>query len=64
MRRIALALLFVLIAVLLAYRVAMPFTPLWIDLAFIGLCAVFLLVARVITRRRESKKVEQKPSSD
>jgi F0F1-type ATP synthase assembly protein I len=60
MRRVALGLLILLIALLLVYRFAMPFTPAWIDLLLIGLCVAFLLVVRVTM---DKGKEDAKPTS-
>jgi hypothetical protein len=52
-----------LIAVLLAaaaYRLVMPITPFWVDIAFIGFGLLFLLVLALFgkTRAGETKAIE------
>jgi membrane protein implicated in regulation of membrane protease activity len=50
MRQLGIALLILLAVALIAYRALMPFTPAWIDIAFIGVCVVFLILMRLAVR--------------
>lgn len=56
MRRISWLFLFVGVALLIGYKIAMPWTPLWIDGLLLGLGALSFLVAYLIgSKHRKSK---------
>lgn len=64
MRQLGVGLLVLLVVAFVVYRVVMPFTPVWIDIAFIGLFALFFVVVRLATRGDAANESKQESSPD
>jgi hypothetical protein len=59
MRQVGIGLLVLMVIALIAHRVLMPFTPGWVDIAFIGVCALLLILMRLVKRNGASDGAHQ-----
>lgn len=62
MQRIGQAFLGLACIALVVYKIAMPFTTAWIDLALLGLSALFIVLAFAASRRTSTMRA--RPPSD
>lgn len=59
MRYLGIGFLTFLALSLVAYKMAAPFTPVWVDLAFIGVCLFSFLVMHLVMRNKTSDGPKQ-----
>jgi Flp pilus assembly protein TadB len=59
MTRIGWALLGLVVALLVVYRVTAPVTPVWFDVLLLGASALCVLIVRLLAMRRSKKKSDE-----
>lgn len=64
MRRVGIALFILLVAALVVYKVATPFTSAWVDIAFIGACVILLVLMRLVVKNAAPDESSQPPDKD